>query len=621
MASVLEIERSNVSYEMAENVVEEPAALLLHGTKVIDLIGNVGKLPVCSVWGIAKGRDLKTIEHEHGPLLVAAIEEASRSGNCVFAKVGDQPLNALPVNDGAGKTLVMLVFQQKTVEETDLRNEISRLYSNFELTLMQSGVGVIEFDNRRTNWCFTEHIELLLGLPKGKLKNNWQLVRERIHPEDLQTDGETELLRQRGKDTKCELRLVDASGEYRWFLFSTRQHNTNAGTRWVGTIADINELKSTQLDWVDQVNRRDEFLAKLSHELRNPLMAIQYSVDLLTDFSQTRTSSKEFLKVIDRQTGQMSRLLDDLLDVSRIAQDRLELEIQNHGFCSAIRDVVETVRSSIVDRRQKISVNLPAEEVYVDGDVARIKQAMINLMENAIKYSPEGSKIQINCSIENDLVCFEVIDEGIGIAKNDLAHIFDLFFCSDQKKTRAERRGMGVGLFLVKTVVEKHEGSVSVSSDGEGCGSTFRFYLPVTDQKQHDEVEVRQFCVGRKTVCLVEDIADSRIALKILLEHRGYEVFEFADAETALENIPNIRPHASIIDIGLPDRSGLEVATDLRNKHGLNDMLMVALTGYGQEADCKQVDRAGFDRHLIKPAGIRKVCQVISEFFEAEAEA
>ena len=617
MANLLDAEQSNVSLEMAKNVGKEPAALLLQGTTVVDLIGNVGKLPVYSVWGISKGLDLRSLQHNHCPRLIAAIDEARQTGNCAFVKVGGQHLNALPVNDGNGNILVMLVFQQKTDEEADLRNELNRLYSNFELTLMQSGVGIIEYDSRRPDWCFTEHIELLLELPKGELKNNRQLVRDRIHPDDRESDGETKLLRQHGKDTKCELRLLDARGEYRWFHFATCQHNTNAGRRWVGTVADINDLKSTQLDWIDQVNRRDEFLAKLSHELRNPLMAIQYSVDLLTDFGQTRTSSKEFLKVIDRQTGQMSRLLDDLLDVSRIAQDRLELDVQNHDFCAAIRDVVETVRSAIVERRQSISVKLLNQEVFIDGDIARIKQAMINLLENASKYSAEGSSIEIKSFVENGSVCFEVVDEGVGVDSKDLDQIFDLFYCSERGKTRAERRGMGVGLFLAKTVIEKHAGTIAVTSNGDGCGSTFRFSLPTADQKKHDEVEVKQFCVGRKTVCLVEDIADSRIALKILLEHRGYEVYEFADAKSALKSIPSIRPHASIIDIGLPDRSGLEVADDLRNKHGLNDMLMVALTGYGQEADCKLVDRAGFDRHLIKPAGIRKVCQVISEFFES----
>ena len=616
MASVLNGPPQEFSIETASGVAKEPAALLLDGTRVIDLIGNVGQLPVYSIWGIRNGIDLSELDHQHRSRLIAGVEEAKATGNGVYVDVGDQILNALPVNDGHGRILVMLVFQQETVEESGLRIELSRLYSNFELTLMQSGVGVVEFDSRRPDWCFADHIELLLNLPKGSLESKRERVRERIHPEDRENNEKVKQLLQSGKDTKCEIRLRDVNGVYRWFSFATRTHNTNTGPRWVGTIADIDDLKNTQLDWVDQVNRRDEFLAKLSHELRNPLMAIQYSVDLLTDFNQTRTSSKEFLKVIDRQTGQMSRLLDDLLDVSRIAQNRFELEIQNHDFNASVRDVVETVRSAIVEKRQSISVKLTGQQVFVDGDIARIKQAMINILENASKYSTEGSNICINSFIQGNDVCFEVVDHGIGIPKSDLEKIFDLFYRIDPEETRSEARGMGVGLFLVKTVIEKHEGHVEVTSEGKETGSAFRVFLPITEQKTCVEESPREFSLGRKTICIVEDVADSRIALKILLEHRGFEVYEFADAQSALDSIPSIVPDAAIIDIGLPDRSGLEVAQELRNKHQLKDMLMVALTGYGQEADCKLIDRAGFDRHLIKPAGIRKVYQVISEFFE-----
>ncbi len=624
MANSLDMidDRTAISFEsITTNANRDPAAILLDGTTIVDLIGGVTDLKIVEGWNLAPGNDLGSVPHVAIPTIVAALETARASGESTCLFIGKLKISALPVKDGHGSTLVMLVFVPGIDNETRLMDELERVYSNLELTLKQSGVGIIEFDDRRPDWCFTTHIELLLGLPRGALLSSRKLVRDRIHPDDLEVNNKHRDLRDEGgQDTKYEMRLLDGNGNYRWFSIAIhRKTDVNRiRTQWAGTIADIDDLKNSQLASVDQVNRRDEFMAMLSHELRNPLMAIRYSVDLLTDFNQARATSREFLKIISRQTSQMSRLLDDIMDVSRLVQNRTEFESGTHSINDIIRDVVETVRSSIVEKRQSIHVRLCEDKLFVEGDVARIKQAVINVLENASKYTPGDGEIWVNSSATEEEICIEIQDSGIGISKADQERIFDLFYQKNKHGNAKQSRGMGVGLFLVKSVVEKHNGRITVSSLGDGAGSTFKIYLPLSTETEDESDDiVTEYSVGRKTVCLIEDIADSRIALKILLEHRGFEVFEFADAESALEKIPEINPDAAIIDIGLPGKSGLEVADDLRNKHGLKDMLMIALTGYGQEADCHEIDRVGFDQHLIKPAGIRKVCQVMSEFFEA----
>lgn len=520
-------------------------------------------------------------------------------------------------------SLIKSSFSRATVD--DLSHRETRGYSaevtgffKLESTLENSGIGFIEFDSERPNWCFTDHLEILLGLAAGSLCSSRQSMNDRIHPDDIETHTSWCPEQNVGEDIKYEIRLRDGMGQFRWFSIAISVEKEAESLRYksMGTISDVDRIKNSQLESEEQVNRRDEFLAMLSHELRNPLMAIRYSVDLLTDFKQAHTSSDEFLEIISRQTDQMSRILDDLLDVSRIIQGRIQFNCETCDFNSAVRDVIETVRSNFVKKRQSINVNVCEDEIFVEGDITRIKQAMTNLLENASRYSNHEGRVEINSRVDGRHVCFEVIDDGVGILPKEQGHIFDLFY-RNKKNGVQQGPGMGLGLFLVKFLVEKHNGYVKVESQGENQGSCFKIFLPIAAKRAENTNELDEARLGRQTVCLVEDIADSRIALKILLEHRGYDVFEFADAESALQRIPDIQPDAAIIDIGLPGQSGLVVAEELRNRYELKDMLMVALTGYGQEADCREIAAVGFDHHLIKPAGIRKVCQVLAEYFKS----
>jgi signal transduction histidine kinase/CheY-like chemotaxis protein len=361
------------------------------------------------------------------------------------------------------------------------------------------------------------------------------------------------------------------------------------------------------------VRERDKFLAMLGHELRNPLSPIFAALDLMERSEPVGTSSK-YLAVIQRQATHLSRIVDDLLDVSRVTSGKIVLQRGPLELTELVRRCLQALGGAIATEKLTLAVTSESGPLVVDGDSVRLEQVVMNLTLNAIKYTQAGGHIQVSFAEEGGAAIVRFRDDGAGIPSETLPHVFDLFMQADQTLDRA-KGGLGVGLTLVKSLVELHGGTVRASSDGPGMGSEFVVRLPlsVSDEAIAPPPAVTN---GNKSlisggpagrhVLIIEDNEDSREMLQSLLEERGHHVDAAVDGPTGVARALELKPEVLLVDIGLPGMNGYGVAKRVREALG-QSVFLIALTGYGQPEDRRLALEAGFDRHLTKPVMIEAV--------------
>jgi PAS domain S-box-containing protein len=355
---------------------------------------------------------------------------------------------------------------------------------------------------------------------------------------------------------------------------------------------------------------KDEFIAMLSHELRNPLGAISAAISLLNKNEPALGPSGRARAVITRQTEHLSRLIEDLLEVTRSSLGKIMLER------SAI-DVAETVRRCItalesVAKLEGHALTVEAESVWVDADPTRIEQVAMNLLSNAAKFTPRGGTIRVEVRRENDEAVLRVADSGAGITPEFLPLVFDLF-AQGEKPLDRPAGGLGVGLTLVRRLVELHGGRVEAASPGPGRGSVFTVRLPALagQPKGHRRSSEAPAVCSKKRILIIEDDADNREMMRILLESSGHEVHDAAAGASGIELASRLEPEVVLIDIGLPGLDGYEVARRIRAVLGGRPRL-VALSGYGQPEDKQRAFAAGFDDHLVKPADPARLATILA---------
>ncbi len=350
-------------------------------------------------------------------------------------------------------------------------------------------------------------------------------------------------------------------------------------------------------------HRKDEFLAMLAHELRNPLAPARSALEILRAPGLPEAEAAWARDVIDRQVQLMARLVDDLLDVSRITRGKIALRAEPVEAAAVVARAVETTRPQIDAKRQGLSVWLPREPVWLRADAARLAQVFANLLNNASKFSEDGGRITLTAERHGDELVLRVRDSGVGIPANMLTNVFELFTQVDRSLDRSQG-GLGIGLTLVKRLVEMHGGTVRAHSDGPGSGSEFTVRLPVLavapagQDRQTGPVAPRG--AGRR-VLIADDNLDGAQSLGRLARLLGHEVRLCHDGPSALELSETFGPEVVLLDIGLPGMDGYEVARRLRLRPGADALLLVAVTGYGQEEDLRRSREAGFDLHLVKP--------------------
>ena len=379
----------------------------------------------------------------------------------------------------------------------------------------------------------------------------------------------------------------------------------------VGVGLDITERKAHEAELVaargaaERANRaKDEFLAMLGHELRNPLSAIGSAVAVLERLRLDDLRGTRATQVIARQTQHLARLMDDLLDVGRVVTGKITLERRAMDLMAAARRAVATLRAAGVTERHDVSVD--GRPVWVDGDTTRLEQVVTNLVSNALKFTPTGGTIRVWVGTEDGGAVLRVSDTGVGMGAELLPRIFDLFVQGDQLPERPSG-GLGIGLTLVRQLVDLHGGRVEARSAGAGQGSVFTIRLPCAPLEAGVRSGAPDVALPSFRILIVEDNADARDMLLALLSLERHEVYTASDGPAGVDAAVRLRPEVALVDIGLPGLNGYEVARRIRATEAGRAMKLIALTGYGQREDTRQAREAGFDLHLVKPVEPRRL--------------
>jgi signal transduction histidine kinase len=361
--------------------------------------------------------------------------------------------------------------------------------------------------------------------------------------------------------------------------------------------------------------RKDEFLAMLAHELRNPLAPIRNAVEYLRMRAQEDPSVRWSHDVIDRQVDHLTRLVDDLLDVSRITRGRLEIRRTRADLVEIVRGAVDTAQAVVQERGQRLHVTLPAEPVWIEADLVRMTQVFLNLFDNASKFTSEGGTIWLSIEREEGQALVRLRDTGAGIAQDELPQLFQMFYQIRRSTTEAQG-GLGIGLALVRRLVELHGGTVEAASEGRDLGAEFIVQLPVLAESpaegstNGEKEEVPAIAVRR--VLVVDDNVDSAESLAMLLRLGGHEIETAYDGVQAVESAERFRPDLVLLDIGLPRMDGYDAAVRIREQANGRDIVLVAVTGWGQEEDRRRSREAGFDAHLTKPVDMAALSRLLA---------
>jgi CheY-like chemotaxis protein len=388
--------------------------------------------------------------------------------------------------------------------------------------------------------------------------------------------------------------------------------------RWFGTNTDITDLRQMEEALKEADRRKDEFLAMLAHELRNPLAPIRNAVQVLRLLGGPEPNMQRSREMIERQVKHLTRLVDDLLDVSRITTGKIKLQRERVDLAAVVNRAVESCRPLIDANHHHLSVSLPDEPVPLLADPTRLEQVFANLLNNAAKYTERGGALALAAERQGDEVLVRVRDNGFGIPARVLPHVFDLFAQADRTLDRSQG-GLGIGLTLVRTLAEMHGGGVTAHSEGPGKGSEFVVRLPVAPDSDGclpagetgSAAPAPEVPPGLR-ILVVDDNRDAADSLALLLRLWGHEVRTSYDGPTGLKEAGSYFPQLVFLDIGLPGLDGYEVARRLRGELG-GELRLVAMTGYGQEEDRRRSREAGFDLHLVKPVDTNCLQEVVTQ--------
>jgi len=448
---------------------------------------------------------------------------------------------------------------------------------------------------------------------------------EGVHPDDRQEASASLLACCRaGRAFRHVHRLLHAGGSYRWAVVSGTPLFDQAGTGigFVGSVVDVHDEREAKrtlevlADDLAKINQRqNEFMVTLAHELRNPLAPIRNGLEVIKMLGSDNERQRGIHQMMERQVRHLSHLVEDLLDIARITEGKIKLQKQHVSMKEAFSDAVEISMPLIEKNQHKLIVEVPDPHLIIDADPNRITQVISNVLNNAAKYTPAGGKIEVASHVEGDTAVITVTDNGIGLSPEHIASVFSMFSQIQTEVDRAQG-GLGIGLHLVKRLVDLHDGEVSVVSPGLGLGCTFSIRLPRVLQQAPGGRSGRQVQSGRARVLdilIVDDNVDSAEMLSMLMDYHGHAARIATTGRDALRLAGATAPDVVFLDIGLPDMSGYEVAAELRKIPGLQQARFVALTGRGAEADKLSATAAGFDHHLTKPASIERLIEILAE--------
>lgn len=447
--------------------------------------------------------------------------------------------------------------------------------------------------------------------PEDSLGFGWL---DAVHPDDRESSAEIfARANAQRRPFRIEYRLRHRDGDYRWAIDAAAPRLDDDGTflGYIGSVIDISDRKEAEEALRDADRRKDEFLATLAHELRNPLAPIRTGIDLLEATTDDERAARP-LGVMKRQLDHLVRLVDDLLDVSRISRGKIELRRAPFDLRRAVQSAIEATQPHTQRHGHRSTVDLPAAPIYVDGDAARLAQVFTNLLDNAATYTNQGGHIQVRMRVDGDDVVTEIQDDGIGLPQEQADTAFELFSQLDGRPDRP-RKGLGIGLSLVKRLVTMHEGTVGAHSAGPGHGTTFTVRLPRHEAAPAAPVEEdAPLESAPRRVLVVDDNVDAASALAELLRVMGHDVRTAVGGAAGIAAADEHVPEILFIDLGMPEVDGYTVCRRLHERAWANSALFVALTGWSQEQVAGKTREAGFDEHVVKPVDVARVRSLVA---------
>lgn len=464
------------------------------------------------------------------------------------------------------------------------------------LALESSEIGTWEWDIATGEVRWSENLEQIHGLAKGDFGRTFDAYQALIHPDDRErVMGAIRACLEGRTSYDVEFRSGDPTRGVRWILGRGKVIASEGGrsARMVGVCMDVTQRKRAEDQALEANRRKDEFLAMVSHELRNPLGVIGNASTLISQLTKNDPEPAKASATILRQTERLARIVDDLMDVSRLGAGKLTLRRTNVDLVALVhRSVHDLTERHLLDRHRH---ELRCAAVRVSGDGPRLEQIVSNLLMNAIKYTPPGGTIAVEVEPDGADAVLRVRDTGVGIAPELLPRVFDLFVQSERGLERRDG-GLGVGLSIARSLVEAHGGRIEVRSAGPHLGTEFVVRLPLAAALAHGDLSD---AATRRRILIVDDNVDAREALARLLEMAGHEVAQAGDGPGGLEAASRTRPDVAIVDIGLPGMNGFELARRL--KSSAPQTRLIALTGYGHDDHRRQGDEVGFETFLVKP--------------------
>jgi signal transduction histidine kinase/ActR/RegA family two-component response regulator len=455
--------------------------------------------------------------------------------------------------------------------------------------------------------------EQILGFAPGSQSWNHEKFLAQVHPDD-----QAAVALAIYKDCEFECRILRADQAMRWIWGKSMTYRAIDGQqRRSGLIKDITDRKDAEFSLREIDRRKDEFLATLAHELRNPLAPLRNGLQIMKLASDDAEVVAQTREMMERQLQHMVRLVNDLLDVSRFSRGKLTLQKQRIDIVTVIESALETSRPLIDVAGHELVVQRPAQALCIDGDITRLSQIVSNLLDNASKYTPNGGRIEVGARADKGFALIWVKDNGAGIDRTMLPRVFEAFAQTTPSIERLQG-GLGIGLSIVKRLVEMHGGSVEVQSAGRGAGSEFLLRLPLAELAADAEIASAQHAAQNTPaaairILIVDDNLDSAMSLAAILELEGHEITTAHDGLAAVKAAAKIRPDVIFLDIGLPELNGYEVCKRIRQQAHGEDIFIAALTGWAQPQDQECCRAAGFDRHLVKPVEIRAIQQLLDE--------
>ena len=511
------------------------------------------------------------------------------------------------------------------------RELLARIGTLLELTRMRAErdaqfrafVGATSDAVFRTSadWSEMRHLEGNRFIADTRAPDRDWLQRYIPPPDQPQVRAAIEEMRRTRRCPSLEHRVLRLDGSLGWALSRAVPIEDANGEilEWFGTVSDITERKIAEAEIAraeeklrEEARQKDEFLAMLAHELRNPLAPITNASELLLHTVKDRGRARIAIEMIRRQTRHLTRMVDDLLDVSRITQGRIQLKREPVNIAQVIAQAIETVEPLLREKRLRLSSTSSSYELYVEGDLPRLIQCVVNILGNSIKYTDAAGLIRIQTRAEGELAVIEIADNGAGMAPELLPRIFDLFVQGDRTLDRAEG-GLGIGLSVVKRLIEMHKGEVFAASPGVGLGATFQIRLPRIERPPPQSLQVCETPTRSKRILVVDDNADAAESLAMLLSLQGHETRVALRGKEALAAAEGFKPDVALLDLGLPEMDGYELAARLRAMPELRGVRLLALTGYGRSEDRHRTRAAGFDDHLVKPVDLAALARALGQ--------